>query len=490
MKFYTRFLVLMYIKRNNFIKVEAHQQYQPTVYRMSSADDELYNILIESPNDISELLRSASHPVRVLILTLLLREDRSLRGLVEGTTLSKNALVNHLGLLIDNGLVQRVRRGRYNLTVDGEDLINKVASFYRDSAVREEKRLQSMRSRYTVDRKGDRMSEKVISKPAKYQPCWISYTGAMAGALKALGLDCDIADVGGFSGYAFITNVIKGTFCPSGPTAFHTATWEEIRLGTQDMGYELAFFSDGGGYPSKEGEPSPEDVTRARRLFERVKMEIDEDKPVVLWGLPIPEYGIVNGYRGSSYITSTYRSLIESEKPEEPVLYHELQAPGELHAIFFREPIEVKAEMVNKKVLERAHRFALGKIPVSENYVTGPDAFNEWVNALETVPLNQHSYHGNSYVAACLWESREMATEFLSRLVKKCSGQLSEHLMEASKGYAEAARQLKQFTEIFPFSMEGDMSLEKRRKGAEILKKVKFIEGEAIEYLRNALDEL
>jgi hypothetical protein len=63
-----------------------------------------------------------------------------------------------------------------------------------------------------------------------------------------------------------------------------------------------------------------------------------------------------------------------------------------------------------------------------------------------------------------------------------------EHLSEASKSYAAAARQLKEFTGIFPFSLEGGMPREKRLRGAEILKRVRDKEVAAIEHLRKALE--
>ena len=456
---------------------------------MSGRDNDLYGILLDSPRDVSELLKSASHPGRVLILALLLKGERSLSSLVEGTGLSKNALVNHLGLLMDNRLVQRVGRGSYTLTMDGEVLISSVATLYRDSAIREEQRRERMRSRYAVGWRGNGMSERLINKLAVYQPCWISYTGAIAGALTALGLECDITDIGGHSGYAFIINVIKRTLCPSGPTAFHPNTWDEIHKGTCGIGYEIEPWSVGGGYPSKEGGPTPDDIVRVKRLFERVKEEIDADRPVVLWGLPIPEYGVVNGYRGNSYITSTFRSLIQPGRPEEPVLYHELQAPGDLYAIFFNEPVEIDYEKVHEKALGRAHRFASGMIHVNDNYITGPEAFEEWAGVLENETYDQHGYQGNSYVAACLWEARELATEFLKRTSQKFEGARSENLMEASKAYAEAARHLKTFTEVFPFGMEGEMPVDKRIEGASILRKTKDIEKGAIATLKKTLDE-
>ncbi len=81
-----------------------------------------------------------------------------------------------------------------------------------------------------------------------------------------------------------------------------------------------------------------------------------------------------------------------------------------------------------------------------------------------------------------------MASEFLLRTARSHDGIRSEHLLKASKSYGEAARQLKEFTEVFPFSVAGEMPMEKRLRGAEILKRVKNIEGVAVEHLRKALE--
>ena len=42
---------------------------------------------------------------------------------------------------------------------------------------------------------------------------------------------------------------------------------------------------------------------------------------------------------------------------------------------------------------------------------------------------------------------------------------------------------------IFPFKFKGEMKLEDRKKGAEILRKVRPFEEEAIKHMKIALDE-
>ncbi len=450
-------------------------------------DRVLQSIVLESPTGVADLLRSAAHPVRVQILALLLKGESDFSKLKKETRLSKTALANHLKLLMNKRLIQRVERGEYALTADGRGLLNAAAAMYKDSVQREEWRTELMLKRYTKGLTEVKpMSKKIISKKVEYLPCWLSYTGAIAGSLRALGVNCDIVDVGGYSGYAFIINVSKGVTCPSGPTALPPETWHQINKGTESLGYAIEKFEHPSSYPAEEGKPTPEEVEIARKLFEKIKQEIDEnDRPVVLWGLAIPEYGIVKGYDGNSYVTSTYRSLIK--RPEDPILYHDLKAPGCLEAFFFRDRKKTDSQTVDKEALERAIYFA-AKVPTLDNYVGGPSALHEWASVLEKLPEEKQNYHGNSYVAACVCEGHFMSAEFLKRLSKKHQGRHSKQLLNAAECYEKGATLMKEFTGIFPFKQQGPMKLQDRKKGADILRKVKPPEEEAIEHMQKALD--
>jgi DNA-binding HxlR family transcriptional regulator len=453
--------------------------------RALEADDDSYAVLNESPESVAELLKSAAHHGRVRVLTLLLKGEQDLSTLVDETGLSKNALVNHLTMLIENGLVERVDRGEYVITHDGRDLIKAAASIYQESTLRREEMRRRSKRLYTGGWSGDSMSETMVDREVEYQPCWISYTGAIAGTMRSLGVDCDVVDVGGHSGYAFIVNTIKGEFCPSGPTAMHPDTWEEMHWGAQDLGWRMVHWLDFGSYPREEGTLKPEEIERAQKLFDLVKVEIEQDMPVVLWGLYIPEYGIVKGIKGNSYVASSYRSL--SGLPEEPQPFFELKAPGCLDAYFFREKIDVDSAEADRKAVERGLRFARGQMPVSERYVHGPEAWTEWAEVLENHP-EQNLYHGNSYTAACWHEARSMAAEFLNRMADRNKGPHVKHLSEASKIYVEIAMLLSEFTEIFPFKMEGEMTAEARKKGAKILRKARPLDEKAAAQLEKALE--
>jgi len=450
---------------------------------------QLQSILLESPNGVADLLKSAAHPVRIQILALLLRGDGDFSRLMQETELSKTALANHLKQLMNKRLVQRVSRGEYRLTVDGGELLNAAATMYQDSAQREEKQRELLRRRYTKGLiEGKSLSKKVLSKRVAYLPCWLSYTGALAGSLRALGVNCDTVDVGGRSGYAFIVNVAKGVTCPSGPTALPSETWKQIHQGTESLGWTLESYVYSSSYPAEEGNPTPQELEIVKNLFEKIKREIDEkDRPVVLWGLVAPEYGIVKGYEGDAYLTSTFRSL--AGQPEKPIPFHDLKAPGCIDAFFFRNRVTHNPTEADKEALERAINFASANMPILDNYVAGPAALDEWANVLENLPEERQNYHGNSYVGVCVCEGRSMSAEFLRRLSQKYSGKQSKHLQEAAKCYERGAGLMKKFSGIFPFKFQGEMKLEDRKKAAAILRKVKPFEDEAIKHMQKALEQ-
>ena len=78
---------------------------------------------------------------------------------------------------------------------------------------------------------------------------------------------------------------------------------------------------------------------------------------------------------------------------------------------------------------------------------------------------------------------------FLKRLAKKQKGTRSKHLMEAAQCYEKGAELMVKFTKLFPFKFQGSMKLDNRKKGAELLRKVKTIEEEALMHMRKALKE-
>lgn len=328
-------------------------------------------------------------------------------------------------------------------------------------------------------------TENLISREPRLQSAWISYLGAVLGVLQSFEKEnIDRVSVGGYTGYAFaLPNISKGVTCPSGPTAL--AVWPDIVKATGNLGYNVREFVNHGGYPAS-GEVTDKDRIRSKILFDLVKSAIDNDKPVIIWGIGLPEYGIVKGYSGDSYIVSSIRGL--SNQPEIPIRYDDLHSPGSLHAIFFDEESLEISEDVDKESIGRAFKFSRG-IRVHKTYVAGPAAYDEWAKSLESEIEDDRPYHGNSYNGECNLEAKRIACNFTKRLSEKyLEKPQAKYLEEASQKYSKIVRHLEKFQNMFPFALEGENPREKRFEGAKILRTIKPLEMQAQTHLKEAYD--
>jgi len=76
----------------------------------------------------------------------------------------------------------------------------------------------------------------------------------------------------------------------------------------------------------------------------------------------------------------------------------------------------------------------------------------------------------------------------LKRLASKHPGKNSEHLLAAAECYVRGTKLMEDFTRIFPFKFQGEMKTKDRKKAAELLRKVKPFEEEAIGHMKRALE--
>jgi DNA-binding transcriptional ArsR family regulator len=443
--------------------------------------------LLDVIKGMAEFIKAIAHPKRVQILTLILEKPLDFSNLKLQTNLKKTALANNLTILVEAKLIERFERGNYRITEDGRELLNSIDEVYANSKARENHRRKIIQRRYSQGWLKN-MESKTISNPATWEPSWISYIGAVLGVLKSYGKNENYANVGGYSGYVFaLPNVLSRGTCPSGPTALGYNVWNTIEKSTELLGYSVHTFNDSGFLPSEEGKLTEEDIKRAKKLYNFTKEAIDNNKPVIIWGLVIPEYGICNGYTNGSYLVSTFRR--NTNQPETPISYDALQAPGGLHAILLQEELEPISEEDDKNAIMRAIKFAEGNIievPELDNtYISGADAFEKWADLLENSDNEDLPYHGNSYVGACTLEAEQLASLFLKQLVDKYKGTpQSSSLKKSSEEYEKAAALLQEFTEIFPFALNGDMTKEEKLKGAELLRLAKNPFIKALEFLK------
>ena len=133
----------------------------------------------------------------------------------------------------------------------------------------------------------------VVPMEIPWQGTWLTWVGATTMCLNALGEDCDPIDVSGFSGYAFALSINEG-LCPSGPTMLE---WASLGTGVlTSLGRTVKTFFSGDCFVGE----FRNDRTRAhaRLAFEMATREIEAGRPCVVWGLGVPEFGVVRGIEG------------------------------------------------------------------------------------------------------------------------------------------------------------------------------------------------
>lgn len=445
--------------------------------------------LTSSGAGIAEVLSSFANERRLQLLAMMMDGPRGFDELQNASGLSKTALANHLKRLLRTGVVRRVERGTYALSEDGLNILTAIGSAY--SVTQRRRQLEAARtarlySRDPTPKEGREMDEFEVKNKARWEPAWTSYVGTVTGILKSLGVKVEMSDVGGYTGYAFLVNVAKSWTCPSAPTC-HTAFGMFAKAVEKSFGWKIGFNWDneGGSYPSGES-PTPDDLKRAKVYFESMKDTLARtNRPIGLWGLVVPEFFIMNGYKGDRYLASTVREL--RNEPEEPLKYDSLHAPGGFAEIIFeKETKPLELERRDRQALQRAVRVAEGKY-VEDGYVQGPKAFDTWARQLKDGQENVLLYHGNSYVGACMHEGMEWATQFLKNMAKRYMKQpQGDILNSASKEYGKAASSMKEFTELFPFGFKGDLPKEKRQKGAKLLERTKPHVESALTHMKEA----
>ena len=457
--------------------------------KINSSDKNLIeNYLIASVDELVNMLKAVSQSSRLQILIMSLNKEMTFKELLESTKIQKTALNVHLNQLIEQKLLQKEERGVYRTTLLGEELIRVSALVLKDAHM---KKVMETRQINILDYQkfGEKKMKKLISDEILYQPAWLSFLGSVSGVMKYYGLNMKVADVGGYSGYSFLLTMSDKFTCPSGPTAHPIEIWKEMHKGIESLGFSLNHWYENEDltgdfttnmFPETEFAVSSRDQERSKILFEKIKSVIDiTNHPVIIWGIPVPEYGIVKGYNENSYLVSTFRHL--NNEPETPIKYDALQAPGclEFIALEPKETNSSKDKDIN--AIQRALKFSKGNYKPLDGYKVGPSAIETWITHLEQENEKYYPYHGNSYLGVCTHEAFALARDFLKN---KNVNLKNTSLESAAKNYDDAAKKMAEFVKIFPFSMKGKVEKEKRKEAVELLKNVSLDIGYVLDNLQ------
>jgi len=205
----------------------------------------------------------------------------------------------------------------------------------------------------------------------------------------------------------------------------------------------------------------------------------------------LPKFGIINGYRNDSYLVSSYYR--KEGRNEVPIRFDQLSILDKfIYYYFGKKKEKEETEVIEKKALERALKFAKGTTYSNGGYYVGPQAYDFWIYMLEKGKEENIDKFGNSVLGIYYFDAKDVTFEYLNRLARKYKNTpQGVNLREASKNYREAKMQLEKFTVLFPYfePENSSLTLDKRKKGAEILKNVKISEIEAINNLEKSIEK-
>lgn len=313
---------------------------------------------------------------------------------------------------------------------------------------------------------------------ATYVNSWTSIVGALTGALRALSGDWPIARVAVLSGHAFrlaITATADGAIGADGPTTFAASAALPLYEG---LGWRFAAFEAAAG--------DPRFAERREEALKRIRKAIDRGRPAIVFGLHLPEFGVVRGYRGDALIAATTMSSQYGER----VPVSQWPPPGRPAPL--RVFVPDRAQKVEPQAaLGRALRFAVtyaregdGGGPTA-TAAAGLAAYTRWAETLETdAPV---SPHGQAYCIQALQEARGEAAAFL-RAQAVGAGKAGAALAVAATAYTAEVIALSQLATLFPYPNGGNVvAAGSRRIGAAGLRRALAAEEEALAALAAAL---
>ncbi|MCK4973307.1 MAG: hypothetical protein KAS52_08290, partial [Candidatus Heimdallarchaeota archaeon] len=404
----------------------------------------------------------------------------------------KTAVAHHINLLLSSKLIERVTRGEYKISDDGLEFLRENFNIYTSSSFKSKEEAEQRQRRYILAyklRTEQNGITKKISKEAKFQKHFLTFVGAMAGSLNCLGRKVTADEIAGFTGYGFLLNVPKQGLWSSSPTSHNG--FDIIIKSLSKFGWKIRKYHESESLPSDFSHSKPlsmRDDVRASNLFEMIKKEINKNKPVVLWGVHVPEYGIVNGYNRDNYIVSSIHTLDERFKNQIP--YNKLDAEGSVIVYMFDRKIDTKIESEDhKESIKRAIQFAESKKLAHKIFVSGVDAYDTWIQHLEVGLAEDTKYFGNQYMINSYLDARKSVVEYLGKLIKIYRGtpQINE-LYQTFYEYQKVVKIYKELTRLFPRKGFDSITEDKCKRAINLMGLLKKHELKAIACMKKTVE--
>ncbi|TFG27853.1 ArsR family transcriptional regulator [Candidatus Thorarchaeota archaeon] len=437
---------------------------------------ELEELDTDSTKNLAKILGILGHAKRIEIISLLYKSPQDYSTILRNVGISRTALANHLNLLIDSGLIERIERGSYSLTTDGRSFYDSMTKTYLDSKSLSHFKRKQLLEKYALARKGG--SKMVILSKLNWKSRWVSHLGAIEGSLKFLKHKISTAWIYGGTGHAFIINIARD-LCPSGPTAWRTFMIFEL---SENLGYRID-----GIFATKT---DPEFSRLQEKGWNHAKKCLDEGIPCYGWELEAPEFYVINGYDDVGYHYAG--PGCEDGKGTKP--WKDLGNSGigilevySVHPADTADPVKAMKEAFQKAV----HHASNPKDIIYPNYRAGLEGYDWWISAIED---GSALSMGHSYNAGVWAECRKFAVQFLKEGKKHVTGDVKILLDKARYQYEIVAANLESIAKDYPFAPRLDnrpLGIDERTKRTyDSLIEARNAEREGLGILKDIVEKL
>lgn len=213
---------------------------------------------------------------------------------------------------------------------------------------------------------------------ARLQPNWTSFIGAAEGVLRAAGMidpTMDRHQLMGLSGRAFHF-VLDDELWPGCPTAYD---WlHEHTEGLERIGVHVESYFASHGAPAYDA--------ACRRAATHISEALDRGVGVVLWGVDVPEFGVVYGYDDADGVFLVDGVARMNGGSSTPILYENVGRTSDVPELNYVVPVErIPWDAA------ASHRAALAdyvakmerRSPMGGKRSGGLAAYDTWLAALE-----------------------------------------------------------------------------------------------------------
>lgn len=311
-------------------------------------------------------------------------------------------------------------------------------------------------------------------------PCASTLVAALRACLGAAGDDRDLAEITGLTGLAFHLN-LDPVVSTSSVAAYPWA--QELPQMVSRLGYELQLvYSD---------DEDPRFAVARDRALTQIIDGLWRGAPSILWGVHLPEFGVVRGFRAGDRVLLV-SGVLDGRGGSATLPYDQL-GRGDVPILLAATlgggaPLPTTAARM--AALRHAVRHARGVGPRLGGFTCGLAGYQVWRHALDSGEIDPA---GHGYALRVVSELRAGARPFVQRAADECDDpDAAEHLRAAAAAYGRSADRLIALSAESPFPPPDGYQLTATMRTAAIdaLRAAADAEEEATERVETALDSV